>query len=213
MSGDSRTRASVSRRTLIISATTALVIAVLAIWLAVSATGGDAPTAEADGAQATPSPTATVTATPAPAAAATPIGELKDDEALEVVETALAAPIASVSTPEDLDALLTDIAVDAYAEELAAQWQELISQGWTITGAPALVSAEVTSIDAKTEPSTAEVTACVDSTEVEILDASGTRIGSADATTPRALHLFSLVQDDEGTWRISAHRFPNDPIC
>jgi len=159
------------------------------------------------------SPTPVVTATPAPAADPTAVGDLDDDAALDVIETALTAPFATVGTAADLQELLKNIAVDAYAEELEAQWQELISQGWTISGTPTLVTAEVTSLDADAQVPHATVTACVDSSEVVISDAAGDRIGDPAAMTPRALHLFALLQGEDGVWRISEHSFPNDPNC
>ncbi|MGM1017106.1 MAG: hypothetical protein ACQEW8_06160 [Actinomycetota bacterium] len=168
-----------------------------------------------DGGDAAPSasPTPTVTATPAPAADPTETGELDEESAVDAIETALAAPFATVGTSDDLAELLKNVAVDAYAAELEAQWQELISQGWTIDGSPSLVSAEVTDLDADADTPTASVTACVDSSEVTISDAAGDQIGDPAATEPRALHLFTLIQGSDDVWRISAHGFPNDPTC
>lgn len=159
------------------------------------------------------SPTPQVTATPAPAGPPTVAGELDDDEALVTIETALAAPIGTVGTSADLEALLKDIAVDSYAAELEAQWQELISQGWSIKGSPTLVTSEVTSLTSDSDPPTAQITACIDSSAVSILDANGDPIGDASAKTPRALHLFTLVQGSDEIWRIANHSFPNDPTC
>lgn len=190
-----------------IGVATFVVIGAIVVFALVLRGGGQAPDA------ATSTPTPTVTATPAPAAPPTEAGELADDQALATIEAALAAPIASVGTSADLEALLKDVAVDSYAAELEAQWQELLSQGWTIKGAPTLVSSEVTSLDSKSSPPTAEVSACIDSSAVSILDAAGAPIGDESAKTPRALHLFTLVQGSDDIWRIASHSFPNDPTC
>jgi len=200
------TRTGPRPRTLLIAAAAAILVGAVGAWLAFALQPG-APAVDAG------APMPTVTATPATAAPGTAAGELADDEALTIVETALAASLSGIGTPEDLDALLQDIAVDDYAAELEAQWLELSSQGWTVTGAPTLVDAEVTSLDLDADQPVAQVTACVDSSDVEMLDAADARIGDPAATTPRALHLFTLVQDDDGAWRISAHSFPNDPTC
>lgn len=224
MSGDVlATPVARKRRAVWISLAVAAVIATGAIAtyaVTTSGGGGTAPDAgsgggseSSDTATPTPAPTPTVTATPAPAAPPTVDGELDDDAALVTVETALAAPISTMGTSEDLAVLLKDVAVDAYAAEIEAQWQELVSQGWTITGEPALVSSDVTAVNADVEPATAEITACIDSSAVAILDANGDRIGDESATVPRALHLFSLVQGDDDIWRIAGHTFPNDPTC
>jgi hypothetical protein len=163
--------------------------------------------------QAGASPTPTVTATPAPAASPRPTAELDDSDAFDVLEAALAVPIASVGTDADLSELLKNIAVGSYSEELDAQWQELVAQGWTMSGAPIIVSSEVTALDTGTSPPTASVTACIDSSNVSMLDSEGKPIGDASAQMPRALHLFTLTQGDDGIWRISSHSFPNDPKC
>lgn len=226
MSGDVlATPVARKRRAVWISLAVAAVVALGAITaygVTTSGGGGDTPDAGSSGstgsdasatATPTPNPTPTVTATPAPAAPPTVDGELDDDAALVTVETALAAPISTVGTSEDLAVLLKDVAVDAYAAEIEAQWQELVSQGWTITGEPALVSSEVTAVNAEADPATAEISACIDSSAVSILDANGDRIGDDSATVPRALHLFSVVQGDDDIWRIANHTFPNDPTC
>lgn len=162
---------------------------------------------------ADPSPTPSVTATPAPAATPSSTTTLADDDATDVIEMALAAPFASVGTSADLTELLRNVAVDSYAAELEAQWQELVSQGWTIAGTPTLISTDVTDLDMESDAPTATVTACVDSSAVTISDSAGKPIGDPAAMTPRALHLFSLIQGSDDVWRISAHSFPNDPTC
>lgn len=162
---------------------------------------------------ATPAPTPTVTATPAPAGPPTVTGELDADEATVTVEKALAAPIGTAGTSADLEALLADIAVESYAADLEAQWQELISQGWSVEGSPTVLTSEVTTLTSDSDPPTAEITACIDSSAVSVLDADGDPIGDDSAKTPRALHLFTLVQGNDDIWRIADHSFPNDPTC
>lgn len=218
MSGDIfSTPATVRRRALWITSALAALIAIgVAVAIAVTAPS-DAGSSSAGppntSSSESPSPTPTVTATPAPAGPATAVGTIDDAEALTTIETALAAPISTAGTSADLAALLKDVAVDAYAAELEAQWQELVSQGWSITGAPVLVSSSVTSLNTDADPATAEVSACIDSSAVELLDAAGAPIGDDSAKMPRALHLFTLVQGSDDIWRISAHSFPNDPTC
>lgn len=209
MSDDSLGTTGAHRRTMILwVALGAIVLGAVGAIIAFALMNGD-------GGDAAPSasPTPTVTATPAPAADPTETGELDEESAVDAIETALAAPFATVGTSDDLAELLKNVAVDAYAAELEAQWQELISQGWTIDGSPSLVSAEVTDLDAGAGTPTASVTACVDSSEVTISDAAGDQVGDPAATEPRALHLFTLIQGSDDVWRISAHSFPNDPTC
>lgn len=188
----------------------ALVLGVTGAIIAVTLNQGSA--GGPDG-SATPMPTPSVTATPAPAADPTEVGELDETVATDVIVTALAAPISTATTPGDLEALLKNVATDAYAAELEAQWLELNSQGWTVSGSPDLVSTAVTALDTDAAVPTAQVTACLDSSAVVIADYAGDPIGDVSAMTPRALHLFTLLQGDDGVWRISSHTFPNDPTC
>lgn len=198
--------------------TVAILIALFAVAVLGAVNAAIAHSAPSDGDDAmptasVPTPTPSVTATPAPAADPTDPRKLNEVQANDVIETALAAPFTTVGTADDLDALLTNVAVDSYAAELQAQWQELASQGWTISRTPVLVSTDVVNLDADAAPPTAEVIACVDSSAVTIADAEGDPVGDPSATLPRALHLFSLVQGDDDIWRISTHSFPNDPKC
>ena len=186
----------------------AFVLAVAGAVFAVSVNGWG-PASPDDASFAVP----TVTASPAPAASPSETGELDEDAVSDVIEIALAAPITSVGTEADLRVLVENIAIDAYAAELESQWIELISQGWTVSGEPAIVSASVTELDTSGAPAKASVTACVDSSAVVISDSSGSPIGDPAAMTPRATHLFGLEQGDDGRWRISFHSFPDDPTC
>ncbi|MFT4157695.1 MAG: hypothetical protein QM630_07195 [Microbacterium sp.] len=173
------------------------------------------PASQSPKADSSTSPSPSVTATPLPASDATAPGALEESEAATIVDAVLSVPLAleSIGTESDLDALLRDIAADSYAAELHATWQEYLTNGWTVKGTPTVESAEVTSLDDAARPATAEVTACIDSTDVTIVDAAGNPVGDQSARAPRALHLFSLIQSEDGTWRITAHSFPNDPKC
>jgi hypothetical protein len=198
----------------------AIVLGALASWLIpdlLSPTPtGSTRAASATGSPSGPSaaaPTPTPTLTPAPAATATPHGKLDSAQADDVVNAALAVPVTKAGTSTDLDELLKNVAVKGYAAELQAQWQELTSQGWTVTGRPVVVSSKVTALHADGTEATAQITTCVDSSAVKILDSAGNRVGDPSATTPRALNLFSLIQGKDGVWRISSHSYPNNPTC
>jgi hypothetical protein len=217
MSGDNFAMPATARRKAVWISLAAAILIAIGVTVAFALTtpsddgtpGADPPST----ASSTASPTPTVTSTPAPAGPTTAVGTIDDDEALVTIETALAAPIGTAGTAADLAAVLKDVAVDSYAAELEAQWQELVSQGWSITGTPVLVSSTVTSMNSDSDPPTAEITACIDSSAVTLLDADGDPIGDDSAKTPRALHLFTLVQGPDDIWRIATHSFPNDPTC
>lgn len=163
----------------------------------------------------TPAPSSgpTSSGTPAPAAGPAEPGALSPASATDVLSKALAAPVTSADSADDLDAELKNVAVGSYSAELQAQWQEYTSQGWTVSGSPTVESAKISRLDADADPPTAEVVACVDSSDVVVKDAEGRPVGGTSAMSPRALHQYTLVQGDDGVWRISAHSFPNDPTC
>ena len=166
----------------------------------------DAPTASG-------SPTAS--SSPSPAGPLTPAGpgELDEDSAAAVVSSAIGAPLTSADTEAALADVLAGVAVEGYAAELEAQWLELTSQGWSMTGSPHIESLEITTLDTDSDPASAEIVACIDSSEVTMIDAAGDPVGDPSATSPRALHQYTMVQGNDGIWRISSHSFPNDPSC
>lgn len=154
-----------------------------------------------------------------PATAAEPVepapvtepGALDDDEAAAIVQHVLATPFEPVETAEELDARMQSVAVDHYLEELEAEWLELVTSGWSFSGKPEVVSAEVTDLGSSKQGATAEVVACIDSSQVRMLDAEGDPIG--DSAAPRARQLFTLTQGDDTGWRIAARSFPDNPEC
>lgn len=140
-------------------------------------------------------------------------GELSEDDATELVEIAVVPPLDEVDTEQALNSALADLVIDSYAEELHAQWLELTSQGWTLTGAPTVHSLEITALDDTSQPVTAEVLVCIDSSDVRVVDADGNVVGDPDAVMARAQHRFTMIQADDGIWRISSHAFPDVPEC
>ena len=185
-----------------------------------TAAPSDAPTDAPGTSTPTPDPSDSPSPTDAPGSGApsggaitTAPGKLREDEASELITLAVAPVPESVTTDSQLSDALSDVAIDAYAEELEAQWLELSSQGWAMTGSPVVTELEISELDASSDPVTAEISACIDSSDVSMTDADGEPIGDPSATTPRALHLFTMVQADDGSWRVAAHSFPDDPRC
>ena len=176
----------------------------------------DAPGTSTPGPDPTDSPSPTdppESGAPSGGAVSTAPGELDEEEASELITLAVAPVPESVTTDSQLSDSLCDVAIDAYAEELEAQWLELSSQGWSMSGEPTVAELDITTLDDTSSPVTAEVSACIDSSDMRMTDADGELIGDQSATMPRALHLFTMVQADDGTWRVAAHSFPDDPRC
>lgn len=169
----------------------------------------DDPTGPGGPAHSDPPPSASPSSDPVTAAP----GDLDEDAAAGVISIAIDTPLSATDTHDALDIALADIAVEGYAAELEAQWLELTSQGWSQSGSPHVESLEIVALDSDSDPATSEVIACIDSSDVVTVDAEGAPIGDPAASSPRALHLFTMVQGDDGIWRVSSHSFPNDPSC
>jgi hypothetical protein len=178
-------------------------------------------------ATATAKPTAKPTAAPKPTAKPTPTPTTESDDADDTDTDTTSTDQITASTAEDslgsflraassavlvADSEITDeltsVAAGAMLDEIEAQKMELEANGWSITGTPRLVSAVVT--DATSD--TATVTACIDSSDVATLDAQGTPIASSDDSPRRATNIYTLDHHD-GTWRVVARTFPNNPDC
>ncbi|WOF22633.1 hypothetical protein N8K70_14740 [Microbacterium betulae] len=171
------------------------------------------PTAPAAPPSASPGHLPSASETSAPGEFAPVTGDLEPEDATDLVAESLTPPDAGTAPDaEDLEALLTDLAAGSYRAELEAQWLELSANGWSYSGEPRVADLEIVALDERSDPATAEVTACIDSSEVVLLDAEGQRIGSQDDVVPRAAHLFALVRDDD-TWRVTSRSFPDDPAC
>lgn len=104
----------------------------------------------------------------------------------------------------DLSSVLTDSAL----EEFDAQALEWTRDGTHATGTPTLEDVHIISDDGA---GNITVSACVDSSNVRVLNDAGTAL-TDDTTMTRALTYFQFVKDGE-TWKLSGFSFPDDPTC
>ena len=104
----------------------------------------------------------------------------------------------------DLSSVLTASAL----EEFDAQALEWTRDGTHATGTPTLEDVHIISDDGA---GNITVSACVDSSNVRILNDAGTAL-TDDTTMTRALTYFQFVKDGE-TWKLSGFSFPDDPTC
>ena len=133
----------------------------------------------------------------------------------------------------DLSSVLTASAL----EEFDAQAQEWNTDGTRVSGTPRIEDAHVTASDGTTATVRAcdgthttgsptledvhiisddgagniTVSACVDSSNVRVLNDAGTAL-TDDTTMTRALTYFQFVKDG-GAWKLSGFSFPDDPTC
>ena len=104
----------------------------------------------------------------------------------------------------DLSSVLTASAL----EEFDAQALEWTRDGTHATGTPTLEDVHIISDDGA---GNITVSACVDSSNVRVLNDAGTAL-TDDTTMTRALTYFQFVKDGE-TWKLSGFSFPDDPTC
>ena len=104
----------------------------------------------------------------------------------------------------DLSSVLTASALD----EFDAQALEWTRDGTHATGTPTLEDVHIISDDGA---GNITVSACVDSSNVRVLNDAGTAL-TDDTTMTRALTYFQFVKDGE-TWKLSGFSFPDDPTC
>ena len=104
----------------------------------------------------------------------------------------------------DLSSVLTASAL----EEFDAQALEWTRDGTHATGTPTLEDVHIISDDGA---GNITVSACVDSSNVRVLNDAGTAL-TDDTTMTRALTYFLFVKDG-GAWKLSGFSFPDDPTC
>ncbi|MGV8886135.1 MAG: hypothetical protein ACOH1T_11190 [Microbacteriaceae bacterium] len=120
--------------------------------------------------------------------------------------TALLTGFARASVPGS-STDLTALASTAILDDFANQAQEFEVSGWTRTGVATVASVTIRSQNRATGD--VVVAACIDSSKVVTLDASGTPLVSA---TPRALNLYTLAATARD-WRVIARTFPDETVC
>ena len=196
-------------------------IAAASVWLSTSSANNNPNTNVAHQPATSQAQKSPVPHTPAPSVSPLPPetpgkaegpGLLDEKAATNLINVVVAVPLEQSETEADLATLLSNVTEGDYLAELTAQWQELVANGWSVSGAPTVVSTEVTDLDV--QQGTATVLSCLDSSGVELRDDAGDPIGAAGPNAARALHLFTFTLDkDDGVWRASGHTFPHDPSC
>ena len=107
---------------------------------------------------------------------------------------------------EGLDAVTTGF-VQGELEALAAERKE---QGFRQVGASRVVSTSVRSVDLDATPATIVLNACIDSSDVDVLDENGNSLKESLYNPGHpVLHVYSAVRID-GAWKMSTHDIPDD---
>lgn len=110
-------------------------------------------------------------------------------------------------TVSDIEKVSTGSASD----EFSANALEFGTNDWKQEGTSKIVG-EPKVADSKYNGAPAKVLeVCIDSSDVKVKDSAGNTL--TDPNTPKkSLNIFTLVEDN-GSWKIASHDFPNNPDC
>ncbi|WP_083093373.1 hypothetical protein [Rothia nasimurium] len=131
---------------------------------------------------------------------------VSDTENMQAQEQVASEQYVSAETTAKLEEAAIDSALDQY---LATATEYALS-GWhvegssTVVGSPRVAEGEYKGQAAKI------MEVCLDSSQVKVVDAAGNTMSSNQ--TPRSLNIFTLIEDN-GTWKIASHDFPNNADC
>ncbi|MGB3763553.1 MAG: hypothetical protein WA966_10035 [Ornithinimicrobium sp.] len=122
---------------------------------------------------------------------------------LQAVSAALGDPAGTAALPRD--------AIGGAARRgIEAQLQDYASRGWSVVGTPVLVGQEV--YVRQRASGTLVVGACVDSSDVRVVDGNGDTVPGAGSSSPTARNLF-LIEDGPQGPRVVQQSFRDDPSC
>lgn len=129
--------------------------------------------------------------------------------AMSVVPTpAEAKAEAAVPQAPDYSAIATGSALG----ELTAQFEEFQDNKWTLRGIPELTVRGVESLEVA-GAAVRRVSICVDSSALELKDQDGRiLVPAAGPGTRTALNYYDL-QEQDGSWLVVSHSFPDNPNC
>ncbi len=139
---------------------------------------------------------------------------VEDDQAEEDKATSGADSTADEGSTQLSDATLKSIesvATGAAADEFAASAMEYSANGWTQEGTSKFVGKPKIADSTYQGKPAKLLEVCVDSSDVVIKDETGKVLPSSESPA-RSLNIFTLIQEN-GTWKIASHDFPNNPDC
>jgi len=197
---------------------------------ATEATTG-APTSMASDAPSTPEPSITETDAPVPDPSATPTpppplsivtptpAPITDDPQVEETRAADAVEQVVVSTNElaqrgDGGTIGIDLIATGFVQgELEAMAQDQADLGYTQVGDATITEITPLSVDLAASPPTISLSVCVDTSDVDVLDAAGTSLKDSlyDPGHP-VKHVYGAQFIDD-LWKIATHDIPDEQDC
>lgn len=157
---------------------------------------------DGDGDDSTPTPEeAGQESLPVPDEVRDETGETTDDY-VDTVSDVLEQPDSSRKTVPTV--------TGAALEQLLNTIAEYESSGWKVVGEPVIVRQRV--VKYFDDPESAVVRACLDNSDVRVVDAQGRTVPGSVPADPRTLNLFTMVKK-QGDWVISESRPAARPDC
>lgn len=98
----------------------------------------------------------------------------------------------------------------AALEELLNTLSEYRENGWRTEGEARVVSTRITS--ATRDPDVVTLVACIDNSEVRVVDARGEEVPNSRAPRPRTRNVLTLVREDDA-WVVAVQRPATQPNC
>ncbi|WP_173923445.1 hypothetical protein [Agromyces sp. Marseille-P2726] len=144
-----------------------------------------------------------------------PLGD--EAEASEAVVTSVETLIAATNEVlqrgdggfEGIESVATGF-VEGEVQALAIEREHL---GYTQTGEATVTSVDVQSIDLAASPPTAVLEVCIDTSDLDVLDANGESVADQLYRPGHpVVHLYGAVYVD-GLWRLSTHEIPDGATC
>ena len=167
-------------------------------------------------ARQSPSPAPAAERPAAPGDPAAPIAELRRASAAFEASAGKASapgPAPAPGEPDPAKPTFTDVAIGAALGELQNRYDEYQHYGWVQTGSATLTGTERVEVIRVDGIPTHKFAICVDSSAVEIRDASGAVILAAAPTGTRTATNIYDIQQHKGTWLVSGHSFPDAAAC
>jgi hypothetical protein len=153
---------------------------------------------------------------PVPGAPGAPIAELRRASAAFEAAAGKASapgPRPAPGAPDPAKPQFTDVAIGAALGELQGRYDEYQHYGWAQTGSANLTGTERVEVVRIDGVPTHRFAICVDSSGVEVRDASGAVVlAAAPPGTRTATNIYD-IQQHRGTWLVSGHSFPDAAAC
>ncbi|TCP56493.1 hypothetical protein EV191_101436 [Tamaricihabitans halophyticus] len=104
------------------------------------------------------------------------------------------------------------VAVGSALDEVSGNKQEFSDSRMSQDGSVTLAGADPQETKVDAEPPEVTLRACIDSTDIDVLDESGEPVQRPKSAASKVAHLYT-VRLDGGAWKVTNHTFPSQTTC